>query len=420
MKLSVHTCFFLLAITTLSILPAASQNVTSPYSILGIGDVETKDFTRYSITGSASLARRDERAYNFANPASLSSLPYKTIHFDIAMRGRSSSFLVPGTDTNTFASRDFIVKRVSLAFKLNQKTGVAMGIKPFSSVNYRYLDEEAILDGNTSYIKLVEGNGGINQFYSSFGTSLSKHISIGATASWLFGSLQKTTQYFGPTIALNVTRQEDDFYNSAQLLGGIQYYSLPGRKWIHTLGLTASASTNLNGQMTTTYSEGSASISDEIEDGRTFKLPVTAGLGYSASYRNKLTFSVEANYYNWDYQKVDYKNSYTNPSARFSAGMEFSFKKKIWQGVIERSFVGLGFTAGNSYLHINNKKLWDYSFSFGGGLNPLRNLSIFSGVELGIRGQPNSGQIKENYTQFILGITLKDIWIGTKKFGRFN
>ena len=60
-----------------------AQNVSSPYSILGIGDVDTKDFGRYFSSGDASIARRDPSSYNFSNPASLTSLPYKVVNFDI-------------------------------------------------------------------------------------------------------------------------------------------------------------------------------------------------------------------------------------------------------------------------------------------------------------------------------------------------
>ena len=59
-----------------------AQNVTSPYSILGIGDVDTKDFGRYFATGDASIARRDPSSYNFSNPASLTSLPFKVVNFE--------------------------------------------------------------------------------------------------------------------------------------------------------------------------------------------------------------------------------------------------------------------------------------------------------------------------------------------------
>src|ERR1700761_2762784 len=95
-----------------------SQNVTSPYSILGIGDIDTKDYGRDFITGSTSLARRDPFSYYFSNPASLTALPYKMMNFDIGMRGRVSTFNDPLTDSTTAASKDFAIKRITMAFKI--------------------------------------------------------------------------------------------------------------------------------------------------------------------------------------------------------------------------------------------------------------------------------------------------------------
>ena len=76
----------------LLIIPVAgnTKKITPPYSILCIGDVETKDFGRYFITGNTAGARRDAGSYNNGNPAALTALPYKTMHFDLAFRGRSS------------------------------------------------------------------------------------------------------------------------------------------------------------------------------------------------------------------------------------------------------------------------------------------------------------------------------------------
>ncbi|MBL7725205.1 MAG: hypothetical protein JNK27_13725 [Chitinophagaceae bacterium] len=419
MKKTKKNTLLLLSYITISLV-TNSQNVTSPYSILGIGDIDNKDYGRYFISGNTAIARRDESSYNYANPASLSSLPLKTIHFDIVLRGRNSSFLIPGEDTSTSITKDFTVKRVALIFKLTQKTGIAVGLKQYSSVNYKFRNNEQILDGNTNYTKYVDGNGGINNVYLSAGTTAGKHFSAGLTASWLFGSLQRTTQYYSSAISLDIQKQENDFYNGLQLSGGIQYYSLPGKRWKHIIGITGSITTGLKGQLTSTYSEGDVVLNKEITDNREFKLPVSVGFGYSASKNNKLTISVEGNYYHWKYQKIDYKNSYTSPSLKVSAGIDYSFKQKIWQGVIEKSFVGMGISAENSYIRINGQKLWDYSLSFGGGINPLRSVSLYSGVELGIKGQKGTGQIKETYTQYVLGITIKDIWIGTKKYGRYN
>jgi len=393
---------------------SAAQNVTSPYSILGIGDVDTKDFGKYFSSGNASIARRDATAYNFSNPASLTSLPFKTMHFDIAMRGKSSSFTFQRIDTPTSITKDFSVKRGTMAFKVNKKTGIAFGLRPYSSVNYKFQQDKIILDGNTSYTKYIEGNGGINQFYVSAGTELNKRLSAGITASWLFGSLQKTTLYSGSSISLGVIKQETDFYTGALFQGGLQYYSLPGRKWKHQLGLTTSVSTGLSGELTTEYIENEITIKNKTETGRNFKLPVTVAFGYSAVCNDKLTLSIEGNFYNWSYQKVDYSNSFTNPAFRFSAGMDYSFKRKAYNMTFEKSYVSWGINIENSYLRIKNNPLWDYSFSLGGGLSVARNISVYTGLEVGTKGNKDLDQIKENYTQYIFGFTLKDIWIGPR------
>ena len=82
-------------------------------------------------------------------------------------------------------------------------------------------------------------------------------------------------------------------------------------------------------------------------------------------------------------------------------------------------FVGAGITTQNSYLRIDGANLWDNSVSFGGGMNITRGLTAYTGIELGKKGNKNSNQIQENYTQFVFGIAVRDIWLG-KKFKRYD
>lgn len=398
-----------------------AQNTTSPYSILGIGDVETKDFGRYFITGNTAGSRRDAGSYNNVNPAALTALPYKTMHFDLAFRGRSSYYTLPVSGDRTDISKDFTIKRGTMAFKVTQKTGFAFGIQPYSTVNYQYNETAKITDGNDAYLKYTEGTGGINQFFVSIGHSVGKNFSAGLTGSWLFGSLQRNTSYYSSSLALDVLKEDRDFYTGGNFKGGIQYYTdaNSNRKWKHSIGLTGTISTGLNGQLTSTYSENSVVLVKNLTDNRRFELPVQAGLSYTATRKNKLSFSTEANYYYWKNQDLDFKNSYTAPGFRLSAGMEYSFKQTTYQGLLEKTFLGWGVHAEESYMRINGKPVRDYSVSFGGGFSPARTISIYGGVELGIKGD-RAGQYRENYTQFIFGLTVKDIWLGTKKFGRYN
>ena len=61
------------------------------------------------------------------------------MNFDVGMRGQVSVFQLPGTDTLTAASKDFAIKRITMAFRVSQSTGIALGLRPYSSVNYQYL-----------------------------------------------------------------------------------------------------------------------------------------------------------------------------------------------------------------------------------------------------------------------------------------
>ncbi len=413
-KYFIAGCALLMAVQT------TAQNVSSPYSILGIGDMENNDYSRYSATGSASVARREVNFYNFSNPASLSVMNYKSINFDLAFRGRFSQFKVPGTDTFTSTTKDLIVKRITLAFKLTPTVGIAAGLKPFSSVNYQYTKLANIADGNGNYARYTDGSGGLYQSYFSIGKAVNKHFSIGATASWLFGSLQNSTQYYNPLINLDVTRTEDKFYNAAGLQGGLQYYSSPGKKWVHTIGLTSSLFTKLKGQNTTAYIESSDTIKKMDPVNIQFKLPVSFTAAYTIAHQNGISFSVQGSYQKWPVQKVDYKNSFVTNAYSFSAGMEYS--KKITDGInsIEKYYAGWGVKMEQSYLIVNNQHLTDYAFTLGAGKNLSRFVSVNAGMEIGKRGKFGLSQIQENYVQFSAGITLKDIWFGTRKFGRYN
>ena len=430
-----HTLlYFFILLFLLPGIKAKAQNVTSPYSILGIGDIDTKDYGRYFGSGSTSIARRDQFSYNFSNPASLTELPYKWMNFDVAMRGRISVFQLPGTDTLTSVSKDFAIKRITMAFKVSSSVGLAFGLRPYSSVNYAYQITEPIFTGSTSLIKTVDGSGGVNQVYFAIGKELGKNpdsskVSIGLTASYLFGSIQKTTDYTSTDIGFSFTKLEISTLYGSNWQGGIQYDSYsdaekrhPVRKWEHRLGLTATISTPLNGQLTTDINDNQNpkdTIIPETVATTGFKLPTSVGFGYSATHNNKLTMSFDVNYSKWPNQQVDYPNSYTTSTLRVSAGIEYSYKIRR-QGIdVEKYYLAMGFSGENSYIMLNNNYLKDYSGSIGAGCNVSQKFSIYGGIEEGVRGSLGDGQIKETYTQFVLGLTLKDLWYGTRKFGKF-
>ncbi|MBS1511234.1 MAG: hypothetical protein JST86_10360 [Bacteroidetes bacterium] len=396
-----------------------AQNVTSPYSILGIGDIESNDYGRYGASGNAAVSRREAGFYNFSNPASLTVMPYKSINFDFGFMGRASKFKLPGVDTLTNPSKDFVVKCATLAFKVNPSLAIAFGVKPYSTSNYQYTSTFNLTDGNSMVAKFADGSGGIYQSYFSIAKEIKHHFSLGITASWLFGSLRDSTIYYNPNIGLDVTRTTFKYYNAPGLQAGIQYYSKPGKAWQHAVGLTASAFTTLKGQYTANYTESGATIQTPDPQNISFHLPVSFSIGYSVFNNSGISLHLQGNYNKSMKQYLNVENSYTSDSYGFSAGMEYSNKTNT-NPAIEKYYLGWGVKMQQGYVMVLDKHITDYAISFGGGKTISRLVAANGALSVGMRGSGNQGQIQENYIQFNIGITLKDFWFGTKKFGRFN
>ncbi|TWI79254.1 hypothetical protein IQ13_3657 [Lacibacter cauensis] len=397
-----------------------AQNISSPYSVLGIGDLEITDHGRYAASGSASVSRREVGYYNFSNPASLTVIPYKNINLDMSFRGRSSKYKMPGADTIIGPASDFIVKKVSLAYKMTPKSAFAIGLRPYSTVDYQYVSSSNLNDPNLDYLRYTQGTGGIYQTYFSYAHTLGKQFSAGITTSWLFGSLQNTTSFYSDAYALTIDKKETKFYNSAGITAGLQYYSSDKKKWQHSVGATVSLFSKLKGYSQIEYIEADTMLSRTKAEDISFAMPVSGSLGYSLANRNGLSFHVQGTYQQWPLQKIAYKNISIQDAVGFNAGMEYSNKVKINDYTVEKYYLALGLRYDQSYLATGSNRLVDYAITFGGGKNITPTMGINISMEAGKKGNSSLNQVRENYFQFSIGVTLKDIWYSSKKFGLYR
>ncbi|HET8687644.1 MAG TPA: hypothetical protein VFM18_13415, partial [Methanosarcina sp.] len=86
----------------------------------------------------------------------------------------------------------------------------------------------------------------------------------------------------------------------------------------------------------------------------------------------------------------------------------------------EKYYLALGVRTSQSYLVLNGNRVNDVAFTFGAGKNLSRIIGVNLSMEAGKKGLSSLNQIRENYFQFSLGLTLKDMWYGTRKFGRYD
>lgn len=418
---TMQTCkYFLFAASLLLTKNNYAQNTTSPYSILGIGDIETKDFGRWYGMGSTSIALSSPYYINASNPASLMGLSERMMNFDIANRGKSARFMYPGADTLTNTTKDMSIRRISLAFKPNKRYAFSIGLKPYSTVNFLLQEYNNVYSNNSGLLKITDGSGGLNQLYFSYARQLAKNFSVGITSSYYFGSANIKTSYYGQDLSTSLVKQQYDIMNAFQFQAGVQYVMNTSGIVTHRIGITVSNPTTVKRQTAIEYLNNAVSIKSVNDTKKDFKLPLSLGIGYAMIINDDLTISADAVFNKWKKQKLEYNGSYTTPSGRISAGLEYVSRKKINNYKVENWYLQAGVSAEKNYFTVLENNLYSYGISAGFGKNLSGLISVYTGYEYGIKGNRNNNQIKEQYGQYIIGFTLKEFWFNFKKYGRYQ
>ncbi len=398
-----------------------AQDITSPYSILGIGDIETKDYGKFFGMASTTLAMRSASFINLGNPASLTALDARMLNIDVNSRWRSSSFRYPINDSFTSSYNDAAIRRLSLTFRPGDGWGFSFGIKPYSTVNYQ-IEEKLNLSsgGQTSINKKVSGSGGINQVYLANGFKIGKNFSMGLTASYLFGSLTRNTLYTYENLGVNIARNEYEVLKGFQLQGGIQYTGKTGEHLSHTIGLVVSNPTKLKGSLETEYTNKDTVLQSASKDSKGFKLPLQFGIGYALVIDDMITIAADYHRSDWEQRKLDYPNAYLHQAQRFSLGFQYVSQKQMQGQMREKVFIQAGVAYDQGYIAIKGQQVNDLSATVGIGSNLSRLINVYLGLEVGSKGSTTKDQIRERYTQISAGVTLKEFWHNTRKMRLYN
>ena len=392
---------------------AHAQNNTSPYSILGIGDIESSYFNRTSGMANTGIALRNTRYSILNNPASLSAMDDQFFSFELALRGRYINYqgadIVPGNST----SRDFSVKRLSLAIKANKWWGTGIGFMPFSVSNYLFSAKKFIQGTTESTDAQYEGTGGVNQVYWANGFRIGKHFSAGVSLAYLFGSMSQTESVLSQTLAASLITTNNIYLHSPYFSGGAQYFTALGKHWDLALGGTysrkATPKAEYSSKVSTTATD---TLSYAITDNNYFKLPDCYGGGIALTKDKKYTFTADYRFQKWsDLQEKGTQYALVN-SNRYSAGFELSQKRLAWGNVlVESMYYQAGLYYSNSYLQLYNQQIDEKGFTMGLGFNSKRNaMGVAFALDVGQRGTTTNGLIKETATSFSITISYRDFW----------
>jgi len=412
-------CIFLVCVCVNSF----SQNNASPYSIIGIGDIQQSYFDRSGGMGNTGISLSSTRYMFHANPASYAKLDDHYFSMELAARYKSITYSGTGVSITNNKSSDISIEKLAFAHKLKNWWAVSIGLMPYSTSNYNFSGKKNVQGTNISTDADYEGTGGLNQVYIANAFNVAKNFRAGLQTTVLFGNFtQKEILY---TDALGITNSPitttSKIYMSKILLkGGLQYDAKLNKNWVLSLGAVASQKTTFNATYDISVSNETGTLdSTETYKSNYFTLPAIYGTGIAFTNKNKLTFTADyqrqlwsdLNYKGFNYQLVN--------SDRISAGFEYSKKVPYLGAIIETYYLQTGVYYSNSYLKTYNQQLNDYGISFGAGFNSKRSQFGYQlNLQIGKRGTTANNLIKENYMQAGVTLTYRDFWFTNVK--RFN
>lgn len=391
-----------------------SQSIaTSPYSLYGLGSLYESNFGLTAALGNAGIALPSDTFINNKNAASLVSIPANNFFFEIGGTGIQSSF---ENNLKKESRNNFQFSHFAFAFPITKNSAFSIAMMPYSSSSFKISGlKTQIIDGGSEYYYLdVIGTGGLNNLDLSYAHKLSDKLSLGLSASVLFGNTTDKRSYVISSSVTNIDKKTS--YRGIRPILSSQFKMSPSL----TLGLNIKSPTRVNATKTQSVAivndSGTTNMeTDEPSDTDDFYLPLDIGFGVNKSFKNKFNaaFDYEQSFWKATNQS-DMYGEFSNQE-KFSLGFSY-LKAKTSRNYFDRIKFAAGVHYDTGYLVVNNNKIDDKNFSIGVSL-PLDRLSsaLFISYTYGTKGQITNSLIQENYHKLTLNLNLDGIWFVRKK-----
>ena len=378
----------------------SAQSTSSPYSIFGIGILESKSIGPSKGMGGTGIAFMSDLSVNSMNPASYSGIDSLLTIFEVGIFGKYSSFSTVYDEQSTVNAN---LKYVLMGFRINPWLATSFGFSPVSSIGYN-INATAPVEGTPQeYLETFSGTGGVNQLYAGASIKLLKNLSIGVNSAYLFGNITRMES----SATFDYSYKDVTYVSNFDFDYGLNY-QINIKKWKYNIGIIYSRSKDLRTKNTTTITTptGTETLKEYTYD---YSIPQNIGAGIAV--RNGF-FRAGVDFERSDWKDIEFTNVYfqTRNSSRYSFGTEFPLPGSR-KGTGKMIFLRFGGEYRQSYLLVDNTPIDGGTLTFGTGL-PLKGTlnAINVALELGQIGTTKRGLIRENYIGLHLDMSLRDLW----------
>lgn len=433
---------------TFSVLQLSAQETgISPYSRIGLGDLNNNHSPAYNTMGGASVALSDFNMLNISNPASYSSLVKHMPVFEI---DGASQFLTLSSSSGEGKVSATTFTKLAIGIPVNNRMGISFGVLPYTTTGYDIssTNSEAGI-GNVDYA--YNGKGGLNRTYFGAGYDVinkdSVSLSLGFNVSFLFGNIEKTrtVEFPDDDQALNTLLSQSTNNYGFDFEFGLLYKQKITNNLSYSIGSsfsTGSTLTSTRDEFFGTYTNFSSVevVRDTLfyasENKGEINIPLNFKIGAAVQLNNNLEIAAQYQMQDWSSYKEDFTKTSASDSLASSSSVSlglrytpedvFNTSAKYYEKIQYRA--GLRYV--NSPLQFNNTQITEFGTSFGLGLpikpsstskNEFKSVSMINiGVDLGARGTTDNGLIKENFTTIYFGISImpqvRNRWFVKRKF----
>ena len=418
--------YFLLCliISLVSFSALGQSDLSSPYSRFGLGDIFSgSPNTALKGMGGISNAMNDRALLNPNNPASYASLDTLSFLFDAGFYIKTASF---STNTMTESGSNASFDYASVGMSATKRWKIGLGIMPYSNREYNVITEHHDLG---TYNVAFQGEGGLNRVFFANGLKITKDLSIGVTASYIFGTLIDNTTIYYPDSSyfLNGRRSVDMRVSDFKLDYGL-IYRLPIKNCDITLGFTYSQGSKIASKrdlfirnMFKGYGNLTESPIDTLlyEEDQNVSINIPHGYGFGITIDRGRGWLVGAdfNWAGWKGFEMNGVNDSLQNSWNVAVGASYKPESTSISKYYKKITYRAGFHFDQTYYNIYGQSINRYGVTLGLGLPIPRSLSSFNvALEVGSLGTTKNNLVKEGYFNISISMSIYDRWFVKKRY----
>lgn len=406
MRIAIRNILAIVFLVSASSAYAQSEyNDSSIYSYLGLGIPIDNGSSQGAGMGLSGVSVRSMIHGNTANPAILSAT-----RFTLLNGGFTVNYTDAVDDFSQAKSSQLKINTFQLQLPLiREKLGMSISLQPLTesrfslSTNSEYIrpSNEFSPADTINYNIFTRGDGGLNKLEAGIGYQVHNNISVGYSASVIFGSTNayRESAFFQSGYSFITENERTSYVGMGNRFGIYADYTRPfaGNDYI-AFGATLSLPVDLTTEITRNANYGNQQIPLADKRKGTSQLPIEYNLGLSYYANQYVMISTEALVQQWsNYENFSgFNEEFMKDRVKLGLGFEYAAIRRPENSILTRFIYRAGFSVDSGHLELNGTDIKTLMFSAGLGIpSPASGSSIDVNFDFGIRGTTSHELVKE-------------------------